>query len=102
MGDSQEDPTAQNHAAAVRTAADHIAAVRSAVDLAVGDRTAAVRGVDSQEVHMEEVHMVAALTEVDHMEVDHMEVDLTAMAAIAKSEFQHPHLGIHHTTYFAH
>ena len=67
MGDSQEDPTAQ--------------------DLAVGDRTAAVRGVDSQEVHMEEVHMVAALT---------------AMAAIAKSEFQHPHLGIHHTTYFAH
>lgn len=92
MGDSQEDPTAQNHAAAVRTAADHIAAVRSAVDLAVGDRTAAVRGVDSQEVHMEEVHMVAALTEVD----------LTAMAAIAKSEFQHPHLGIHHTTYFAH
>lgn len=41
---------------------------------------------------MEEVHMVAALTEVD----------LTAMAAIAKSEFQHPHLGIHHTTYFAH
>jgi hypothetical protein len=46
---------------------------------------------------MEEVHMVAALTEVDHMEVD-----LTAMAAIAKSEFQHPHLGIHHTTYFAH
>lgn len=67
------------------------------MDLAVGDRTAAVRGVDSQEVHMEEVHMVAALTEVDHMEVD-----LTAMAAIAKSEFQHPHLGIHHTTYFAH
>ncbi len=46
---------------------------------------------------MEEVHMVAALTEVDHMEVA-----LTAMAAIAKSEFQHPHLGIHHTTYFAH
>lgn len=41
--------------------------------------------------------MVAALTEVDHMEVA-----LTAMAAIAKSEFQHPHLGIHHTTYFAH
>lgn len=67
------------------------------MDLAVGDRTAAVRGVDSQEVHMEEVHMVAALTEVDLTEVD-----LTAMAAIAKSEFQHPHLGIHHTTYFAH
>ena len=94
--DSLEDPTARNHAALVRTVADHVmadhaVAVRLAVDHAAGDltavHTAAAQGVDSLAAHMVEV-----LTEVAHM----------AMAVIAKSELEHPDLGIHHTTYFAH
>lgn len=94
--------------------ADHAAAVRSAVAHAVGDHTAAVhteviladhiaedspavhiavvRGVDSQVAHT-----VVVLTEAAHTEVARM-----AMAVIANSEFKHPDLGIHHTTYFAH
>ena len=109
VGDSLEDPTAQNHAVAVHTVADHAVAVHSVVDHAAGDLTAAVhaediladhivedspavltaaaQGVDSQAAHMVEVLTVAA-----HM----------AMAVIANSELQHPDLGIHHTPNFAH
>lgn len=114
MGDSLEDPTARNHAVSVRTVADHVmadhaVAVRLAVDHAAGDLTVAVHAadiladhivVDSPAVHTAAAqgvdslaaHMVEVLTEVAHM----------AMVVIAKSELEHPDLGIHHTTYFAH
>ena len=104
MGDSLEDPTARNHAVAVRLAVDHAAvdltaAVHAEVILAdhivedsQEDHTAAVLAVDSQVDHT-----VVVLAEVVHTEVVHM-----AMAVIAKSELEHPDLGIHHTTYFAH
>lgn len=119
MGDSLEDPTARNHAVSVRTVADHVmadhaVAVRLAVDHAAGDLTVAVHAadiladhivVDSPAVHTAAAqgvdslaaHMVEVLTEVAHTEAAHM-----AMVVIAKSELEHPDLGIHHTTYFAH
>lgn len=89
--------------------ADHAVAVRLAVDHAAGDLTVAVHAadiladhivVDSPAVHTAAAqgvdslaaHMVEVLTEAAHM----------AMVVIAKSELEHPDLGIHHTTYFAH
>lgn len=99
--------------------ADHAVAVRLAVDHAAGDltvavhaadiladhivvdspavHTAAAQGVDSLAAHMVEVLTEVVLTEVAHTEAAHM-----AMVVIAKSELEHPDLGIHHTTYFAH
>ena len=47
-------------------------------------------------------HMVEVLTEAAHTEAAHMEAAHMAMVVIAKSELEHPDLGIHHTTYFAH
>ena len=101
MEDSLEDPTARNHAALVRTVADHVmadhaVAVRLAVDHAAGDLTA-VHTAAAQGVDFQVDHTVVVLTEAAHTEVAHM-----AMAVIANSEFKHPDLGIHHTTYFAH
>jgi len=83
------DLTAAVHAEVIL--ADHI------VEDSQEDHTAAVLAVDSQVDHT-----VVVLAEVVHMEVVHMEVVHMAMAVIAKSELEHPDLGIHHTTYFAH
>ena len=90
-----EDHTAEAHSAvlvaeghsAVPVAEAHIAAVLAEDSLAV--LTVAV--------HTEVAHIAEDLTEVVLMEVV-----LMVMAAIAKSEFQHPDLSIHHTPDFVH
>ena len=94
MGDSLADPTALNHAAAVRIVADHAVAVHSAVAHAAVDLTAAVHAEVILADHIVEgspaVHMVVVLavdSQVDHTVVVLTEVARMAMAVIAKSEF---------------
>lgn len=89
--------------------ADHAVAVRLAVYHAAGDLTVAVHAadiladhivVDSPAVHTAAAQGVDSLAA--HMEAAHTEAAHMAMVVIAKSELEHPDLGIHHTTYFAH
>ena len=56
----------------------------------------------SAAAHVEVALMVEFRTEAVHTVEVHMVVVRTDMADVAKSKFQDPDLGIHHTPYFAH
>ena len=84
---------------------DHTAEDHSAAPVAEGHSAAPVAEAHIAAVLAEDslaALTVAVLTEVAHIAEDLTEVALMVMAAIAKSEFQHPDLSIHHTLDFVH